>query len=854
MACNIHESKAVSDQALVYVQDYGFVLCPIPPGTKNPGANGRKDWQILENCIQTAQQAEEYFSKYPSDGVGLVHGYSRTLAIDIDHLEYSRLAFEAVGIDLDELLNDESPKIEGKPGRAKNLYRLPDGVEGLNLKQLKFKDENGNSIAVFELRTGAGKQDVLPPSIHPDTKKPYTWKKPLNGSIPTTPDLIIDLLLNWDKYKRLMQTVLPGYQSPEPKRQTRTKPKKESDNRQVIEAFNDVHEVCAILDQYGYKRIGKRYLAPGSSSGIPGVIIQNGGSHIFSMHGSDPLAPDKGNEHRDAFDCYRILEHNGDWKKATRAAAELLGMDYRSNSVNDDNKTGKSSKDKRKSNEEEAEEKTTQAAELVAIAAEHELFHSPDGVGYATLKHKDHSENWELRTKPFKEWLARKYWQQNERVAGSQAIADAMNVIDAMANFDGKEHPVFVRTAEHDGKIYIDLCRDDWTCVEIDSLGWRVIPTAPVKFIRIAGMLPLPDPQHGTNIHDLLWNHVNIDEPGSRLLLTAWLVQALRSSGPYPVLVLTGEQGTAKSSTMRLLRMLTDPHTADVRNMPRNEHDLSIWAKNAQVLALDNLSGIPPWLSDALCRIATGGAFATRRLYTDTDEVLIHVQKPIMLNGIGEVASRQDLIDRSIIIELDPIPDDKRVEETELYAAFERDKPAIFGALLTAMSDALRNLPTTKLDNKPRMADFAKWASAAETAYAVEETTFIEAYTENRANAVESSLGVDAIAQAVISFMYDSERGKDGFSGTATALYKELKTYYFEVNESSLQEWPRSAAALSKRLTRIAPALRAQNIKISKDREKNARNILLDWVRKNSSQPSQPSRSDKNLTVTPFQR
>jgi hypothetical protein len=169
-----------------------------------------------------------------------------------------------------------------------------------------------------------------------------------------------------------------------------------------------------------------------------------------------------------------------------------------------------------------------------------------------------------------------------------------------------------------------------------------------------------------------------------------------------------------------------------------------IAAKNGWVVALDNLSGLSPWLSDALCRIATGGGFATRELYSDTDEILIDVQRPIILNGIDDIATRQDLIDRSLIINLEPIPEDKRKPEAEFWQSFNAKKPAILGALLDRLSRALRQLPSTHLKTLPRMADFAVWATAAEPIE--EKGTFMRAYQDNRQSAIESGLEGSPVA------------------------------------------------------------------------------------------------------------
>ena len=208
-----------------------------------------------------------------------------------------------------------------------------------------------------------------------------------------------------------------------------------------------------------------------------------------------------------------------------------------------------------------------------------------------------------------------------------------------------------MRTAEREEAIYLDLADDRWRAVEITCDGWRIMENPPAYFRRSPGMLPLPLPVVGGSIGELR-ELINIGEAEDFALLAAWLVGAIRPRGPYPVLVLHGEQGSAKSTMARLLRALIDPNSAGLRCEPRNRHDLMIAAKNGWVISLDNLSDIPAWLSDALCRLSTGGAFATRELYSDTDEVLFEAQRPVILNGIEELATRGDLLDRSLIIEL----------------------------------------------------------------------------------------------------------------------------------------------------------------------------------------------------------
>src|SRR5262249_4514810 len=153
-----------------------------------------------------------------------------------------------------------------------------------------------------------------------------------------------------------------------------------------------------------------------------------------------------------------------------------------------------------------------------------------------------------------------------------------------------------------------------------------------------------------------------------------------------------------------------------------------------------NLSGLPDFLSDALCSLATGGGLATRELYSDADEKLFAATRPILLNGIEDIATRPDLLDRAVTLTLPTIPEMQRRDEEELFRDFEAVRPRVLGALLDAVSAGLRNRPRVRLTSKPRMADFALWVVAAEPALGWQSGAFLKAYTENRGQANELAL------------------------------------------------------------------------------------------------------------------
>jgi hypothetical protein len=255
---------------------------------------------------------------------------------------------------------------------------------------------------------------------------------------------------------------------------------------------------------------------------------------------------------------------------------------------------------------------------LTELAQCGELFHTSAGTAFADIPVKDHRETWPIRSKRLRTWLRRRHYESTGEAASPAAIRSALELLEARAQFDGPERAVHIRTAAQAGRIYLDLADEHWRAVEIGTDGWRVVGLPPVRFRRPAGMLPLPPPEPGGSI-EALNSFLNLPSRDVFVLIVAWLLAALRSSGPYPLLAISGEQGSAKTVLSKLLKALIDPNAAPVRALSREQRELMIAANNGYLLAFDNLSGLPHWLSDALCRLATGGSFAVRQLYTDDE-------------------------------------------------------------------------------------------------------------------------------------------------------------------------------------------------------------------------------------------
>jgi len=477
---------------------------------------------------------------------------------------------------------------------------------------------------------------------------------------------------------------------------------------------------------------------------------------------------------------------------------------------------------------------------LIELAVEGaDLWHGPDGTAYATVRRNGRAYNWPLRARDFRLWLADAFYTAERTAAGGQAFEDALRVLEASACYDGDRHRAWVRTAEAGGYLWLDLGGDNGA-VRIAADGWHVMADPDPKFIRPRGQRELPVPESGGSIEDLR-DYLNVSD-AQFALVVAWLLGTFRATGPYPVLVLVGEQGTAKSSATRLLRELIDPNVAPLRSAPREERDLIISASNSYVLALDNLSDLAPWLADALCRIATGGGFATRRLHTDTDEIVLDVQRPVILNGIGDLTSRSDLADRSIVVQLRPIKPDERRTERAMRERLDRERPFLLGALLDLVADALAHRARVELTDAPRMADFAEFVVAAERGGRVPWRAggFLELFERSRRDVIEAAVSADPLAQA-IETLVDGQGGS--WTGTATELLDALNRAH--PDRVTARYWPKAPNGLSIALNRRAPSLRELGFSVETGRAGDASRRRLIELRRVKSDGLDDGRSGR---------
>jgi hypothetical protein len=457
------------------------------------------------------------------------------------------------------------------------------------------------------------------------------------------------------------------------------------------------------------------------------------------------------------------------------------------------------------------------------------LFHDSDGRQYATIKRNGHVETRLIGSKDFRLWYKGAFFEASGTPLHGEAFTAALSVLEAMAQFQGAERRVYLRIAEHGENIYSDLCDSSWRVIEITPNDWRVIPSkdSPVLFTRRGGMLALPEPVKGGNLVELrrLINCARSEDDDAWALIVGWLAMCFHPRGPFPILNVGGEQGSAKSTACRMLQRLIDPNAGDLRGVPKEERDLMIAANNCWLMTYDNLSGATQEISDRFCRVSTGAGFGTRTLHTNDEETIFAARSPILANGIADI-NYPDFLDRCVSVYLRQIPEDERRDEKIIWSEFEAARPRILGALLSGVSHALKNQATVKLPRKPRMADFAIWATAAETGLGLTAGAFMAAYEDNRAAANQVALE-NSPAIEIREFI-DGLTSSD-WQGTPKSLLDALDLVLKGkgVDPLTKYNWPKAPNKLTEALRRIAPNLRGVGIDVSFPRTNGKRLITI---------------------------
>ncbi len=466
--------------------------------------------------------------------------------------------------------------------------------------------------------------------------------------------------------------------------------------------------------------------------------------------------------------------------------------------------------------------RVTELVELVLDLVE--LLNDAAGTAYATTR-SDPPETLSVRSEAFRRLVAGASYRTLGEAPSQTTLASALPTLEAIA-FEGPEYEVHLRLAHASDRVLVDLADPERHVVAITSSGWSIEPASrEVKFLRSPGMMPLPFPLPGGDLIELA-RFLNLPDDDAFMLTIGFLVECLREPGPHPVLSITGEPGSGKSFTARVIRDLIDPNVAPLRSPPTDERDLLITARGSWLPTFDNVSHLDGALSDAFCRLSSGGAFATRTLFTNEGETILAACRPVVIASVGEVVTAGDLADRSILTTLPTVGEGDRVPEHELLARFEGARRRLTGALYEAVAAALarRERDHARAVQLPRLADFALWVEAAAPALGWEPGTFITAYQANR----EESQGTVIESSPIARFL------PGVFQGTAAELLDRARELAGPEAARS-RGWPATPRGLGGVLRRIAPALRAQGMEITFTRAGHERTRVI------TIQPTNPA-------------
>ena len=466
--------------------------------------------------------------------------------------------------------------------------------------------------------------------------------------------------------------------------------------------------------------------------------------------------------------------------------------------------------------EEKAEKgKSKRAADILATLARDraEFWHTADHVAYATLPS---GGTVRIGSAAFKRWLALLQHDERGVGVGRAGLDEAVATLDAYAQ-RGPQREVHLRYARLGDRVEIDLGDETHDAVIITPAGWSVGPPS-ARFVRTDNLAPIPRPERGGSI-DLLRPFVNVVSSDFPLVVGS-VLDAMKGRGPYLVTVVTGPHGAAKSTLAELIRRLVDPvKRATLRALPGDERALAIDGTANHILAYDNVSHLSQWLSDALCRVATGGGVVARRLYTDDEQVIHDVCRPIVLNGIADVVTAPDLLSRSVLLRAEPIADKDRREKDEFLQAFSKVEPAILGMLYNAIAHGLAHLPSVRLPGLPRMADTAKWLAACVPAFDWSYEDWLKPYDGQRADAAEVAIEASTVAVALLEWW--SQGKHSDWRGTASQLNAQLKFHALG------ERWPNTPKLLADELRRLAPILVRHGLRVDFRREADARLIMV---------------------------
>lgn len=467
-----------------------------------------------------------------------------------------------------------------------------------------------------------------------------------------------------------------------------------------------------------------------------------------------------------------------------------------------------------------------QADKLLSLISDENctFFHDQFKDPHARFLVDDHFEVWKTRSKQFKRWLSQLLWENEEEGATAETLSTVLNVLEAKALYRGILISLENRITWYEDAIWYDLSDRICRAVRISSDGWSIVEKPPVLFRRFSHQDTQTDPVKGGTL-DLFLSFVNLaDKQTQSSLLLSYIVSCFIPGIPHPIPNLHGAQGSAKTTLARMLRRIVDPSKMEVLSFPSNSREFVQQLAHHYFAFFDNISDISDPISDLLCRAVTGEGVSKRELYSDDEDVIYAFRRCIGLNGVNPSAKKPDLLDRSILMKLERIPEEQRREERIVLQEFDAVRPLILGAVFDALSTAMRLHDSIKLTRLPRMADFARWGCAIAQALGYKQEDFLDTYYANIQEQHQEAIQENPVAVAIRAFMENRKEWKGSMS--------ELLEKFVEITESEkidtkAREWPKAPNALSRRINEVKTNLSEIGISIRSEKISQGKRIVI---------------------------
>lgn len=744
----------------------GWPVFPLVPKAKIPLLSKRHGGNGFLDATTDKEQITAWWQRAPNANVGLRAGIAFDV-LDIDGEVGAESIAKALE-ELDEAL-PEGPTSRTGSGGSHRLFQPCGGNRAGLLPKVDWRGDGGYIVA--------------PPSVHPSGGI-YEWVEGPGAPLPEVPDWLLPLVVKVKPDQQPVGTIKPlpanvgdgtpyGLQALQAELDDLSRQTEGNRNHAVNATSFSLHQLVAGGELNG-RAVAERITAVALAIGLPDHEVRT----AVGSGREDGLRQPR---NAPAFKFLRGGAYNG--------KAPLNGAAPKS-----EEKRGGS-----------------QATRLVAMADErYEFGRATTGEPFAVPRKGAYVARL-LRggRDSLRAELANIFVEEMDKAPSSSALADAMLVLEGKAQ-KAEPQVTALRVARMNTEtVVLDLGDVTGRVVMVTPDGWDIVDRSPVLFRRSELTGTLPVPTRGGSLESLR-QLVNITE-ASWPLMVSWLVAALLEDIPHPILMPIGEQGSGKTTAARLLVQTVDPSPAPVRSSPKDDEAWAVAAAGSHLVALDNISTIAPWLSDALCRAVTGDGLIRRRLYSDSDLTVISIRRVILLTSIDPGALRGDLADRLLPVELEQLGPTQRREDEALAREFVGLRPAILGALLDVLAEVLAVLPGIQLEQMPRMADFAKVAAAVDATQSMESLAAYNTLGKRLAAEVVES---DYVGKAVRALMV----GRDTpWTGSASDLLEAIRP------EHPPKGFPSDGARLSGKLKRVAPALRLLGIDVDWSRDAGRR-------------------------------